>query len=137
MSNTVSVEVTKAEPLVLQGITVTHPERVISEIGQITKGQLAEYYSAVASRMLPQIALHPLSLLRLPVGESISRASSRGTLGKVLGRMCVCSNSKTKRKRTNTYTSRTKEAYWRWFKWAPSNFIHGARRLTRSIVRTA
>jgi bifunctional non-homologous end joining protein LigD len=68
VSRTVSVEVTKAEPLVLRGITITHPERVISEIGHITKGELAEYYSAIASRMLAQIARHPLSLLRCPSG---------------------------------------------------------------------
>jgi bifunctional non-homologous end joining protein LigD len=58
----------KAGPLVLHGITITHPDRVISDIGHITKGELAEYYAAVAPRMLPQIARHPLSLLRCPSG---------------------------------------------------------------------
>ena len=68
MSKTASGEVRKSESLVLHGITITHPQRVISDIGHITKGELAEYYSAVASRMLPQIARHPLSLLRCPSG---------------------------------------------------------------------
>jgi bifunctional non-homologous end joining protein LigD len=54
--------------LVVSGITVTHPDRVISEIGHVTKGELAEYYSAVAPFILPQIAGHPLSLLRCPSG---------------------------------------------------------------------
>jgi len=58
----------KAETLVLQGITITHPGRVISETGHITKGELAEYYAAVAPLMLPQIVRHPLSLLRCPSG---------------------------------------------------------------------
>ena len=54
--------------LVLEGITITHPERVISETGQVTKGELAEYHAAVAPYMLPRIMRHPLSLLRCPSG---------------------------------------------------------------------
>jgi bifunctional non-homologous end joining protein LigD len=54
--------------LVLHGITITHPDRVISETGQITKGDLAEYYAAVAPFMLRRISRHPLSLLRCPAG---------------------------------------------------------------------
>jgi len=59
---------TKAENLVLNGITITHPGRVISDTGHITKGELAEYYVAIAPLMLPQIVRHPLSLLRCPSG---------------------------------------------------------------------
>jgi bifunctional non-homologous end joining protein LigD len=58
----------KAENLVLHGITITHPGRVISETGPITKGELAEYYSTIAPFMLPQIVRRPLSLLRCPSG---------------------------------------------------------------------
>jgi bifunctional non-homologous end joining protein LigD len=54
--------------LELDGITVTHPDRVISETGHITKGELAEYHSAVAAPMLAHIARHPVSLLRCPSG---------------------------------------------------------------------
>lgn len=54
--------------LVLYGIAITHPDRVISDTGHITKGELAEYYAAVAPRMLPRMARHPLSLLRCPSG---------------------------------------------------------------------
>jgi bifunctional non-homologous end joining protein LigD len=69
-------QVKKEEPMptktagnfVLSGITITHPDRVISEIGHITKGELAEYYAGVAARILPQIANRPLSLLRCPSG---------------------------------------------------------------------
>lgn len=49
-------------------VHITHPERVISEIGNITKGELAEYYFAVAPLMLPSIARRPISLLRCPEG---------------------------------------------------------------------
>ena len=61
-------EGTKAKNFVVHGITITHPDRVISNIGQITKGALAEYYAAIASLMLPHIVRHPLSLLRCPSG---------------------------------------------------------------------
>jgi bifunctional non-homologous end joining protein LigD len=54
--------------LVVSGVVITHPERVIFEAGHITKGELAEYYAAVAPLMLPQIVRRPLSLLRCPSG---------------------------------------------------------------------
>ena len=54
--------------LVLYGVSITHPGRVISDAGQVTKGELAEYHAGVASFMLPHIVKHPLSLLRCPVG---------------------------------------------------------------------
>ena len=43
----------KAGSVVLSGIAISHPNRVISETGHITKGELAEYYTAVASLILP------------------------------------------------------------------------------------
>ncbi|HUD54327.1 MAG TPA: DNA ligase D [Terracidiphilus sp.] len=60
----------KANPgiLVLNGINITHPDRVISQAGQITKGELAEYYAGVAPLILPHIINRPLSLLRCPSG---------------------------------------------------------------------
>lgn len=63
-----AIESRKAEKLVLHGVTITHPDRVISDIGHITKGELAEYYAAVAPWILPHIVRHPLSLLRCPSG---------------------------------------------------------------------
>jgi bifunctional non-homologous end joining protein LigD len=54
--------------LLLNGITITHPDRVISEAGHVTKGELAQYYAAVASFILPTIVRRPLSLLRCPTG---------------------------------------------------------------------
>lgn len=54
--------------MIAAGVTITHPERVISETGHITKGELAEYHAAIAPLMLAQIARHPISLLRCPAG---------------------------------------------------------------------
>jgi bifunctional non-homologous end joining protein LigD len=58
----------KANSLTVGGIAITHPDRVISETGHITKGELAEYYSGVAPLLLPRIVRRPLSLLRCPSG---------------------------------------------------------------------
>ncbi|HEY3739203.1 MAG TPA: DNA ligase D [Bryobacteraceae bacterium] len=54
--------------LVLHGVNITHPDRVISETGHVTKGELASYHAAVAPFMLRHVAGHPLSLLRCPSG---------------------------------------------------------------------
>jgi bifunctional non-homologous end joining protein LigD len=58
----------KAGAVVVNGITITHADRVISETGGVTKGELAEYYAAVAAYILPQVVRRPLSLLRCPSG---------------------------------------------------------------------
>ncbi len=58
----------KAGNLLVSGIAITHPDRVISETGHVTKGELAEYYAGVAPFIVPQIARRPLSLLRCPSG---------------------------------------------------------------------
>ena len=63
-----ALKTAKPGNLIVGGITITHPDRVISETGRVTKGELAEYHSAVAPFMLPHIARHPLSLLRCPAG---------------------------------------------------------------------
>ncbi|MEO6923126.1 MAG: non-homologous end-joining DNA ligase, partial [Acidobacteriaceae bacterium] len=51
-------------------VRLTHPDKVLDPASGLTKRQLADYYSAVASRMLPQIAGRPLSLVRCPEGSS-------------------------------------------------------------------
>ncbi|MCS3809744.1 DNA ligase D [Xanthomonas sp. 4461] len=50
------------------GITITHPERVVFPALGISKGDVAEYYRAVAPLVLAEIARRPLSLLRCPDG---------------------------------------------------------------------
>jgi bifunctional non-homologous end joining protein LigD len=56
------------ESIAVSGVTITHPGRVVSELGHVTKGELAEYYAGVAPVLLPGIARRPLSLLRCPSG---------------------------------------------------------------------
>ena len=36
--------------MIAAGVTITHPERVISETGHITKGELAEYHAVRAEQ---------------------------------------------------------------------------------------
>ncbi|MBB3777485.1 bifunctional non-homologous end joining protein LigD [Xanthomonas campestris] len=50
------------------GITITHPERVVFPAAGISKGEVADYYRAVAPLVLAEIARRPLSLLRCPDG---------------------------------------------------------------------
>ncbi|MCC8628854.1 DNA ligase D [Xanthomonas vesicatoria] len=63
----VSVTSKKAAPST-DGVTITHPERVVFPALGISKGDVAEYYRAVAPLVLAEIARRPLSLLRCPDG---------------------------------------------------------------------
>jgi bifunctional non-homologous end joining protein LigD len=54
--------------VVVAGVNITHPDRIISEVGSLTKLDLAEYYATVAPVLLPHIVQRPVSLLRCPAG---------------------------------------------------------------------
>ena len=47
---------------------ITHPEKIMFPEDGITKGDLAEYYEAVAKVMLPHIKGRPLTMERYPAG---------------------------------------------------------------------
>ncbi|HEY6870763.1 MAG TPA: DNA ligase D, partial [Novosphingobium sp.] len=49
-------------------VKITHPDRVIFPDRNLTKGDLAAYYRAVAPLLLPFAARRPLSLVRCPQG---------------------------------------------------------------------
>ncbi len=49
-------------------VAITHPERIVFPKAGITKGEVADYYRAVAPLMLPEIAGRPLSVVRCPDG---------------------------------------------------------------------
>ncbi|MFC0154225.1 DNA ligase D [Xanthomonas dyei] len=57
-----------AAALSTDGVTITHPERVVFPALGISKGEVAAYYRAVAPLVLPEVARRPLSLLRCPDG---------------------------------------------------------------------
>jgi len=51
-------------------IRLTHPTKILDPETGLTKQALADYYWAVADRMLPHIAGRPLSLVRCPEGSA-------------------------------------------------------------------
>lgn len=53
---------------ILQGVTITHPERVIDPASQLRKIDVAQYYEKAAERLLPWLADRPVSLVRVPDG---------------------------------------------------------------------
>jgi bifunctional non-homologous end joining protein LigD len=48
---------------------LTHPEKILDAETQLTKQQLADYYWAISSHMLPHIEGRPVSLVRCPDGS--------------------------------------------------------------------
>lgn len=51
------------------GVRLTSPDRVMYEAQGTTKRDLAEYYKAVAGRLIPHLRDRPLTLLRCPRGH--------------------------------------------------------------------
>lgn len=52
----------------VEGVRITHPERVVFPDSAITKLDLARYYASVGHWLLPQLRGRPLSLVRCPEG---------------------------------------------------------------------
>jgi len=52
----------------IEGIHVTHPDRVLYQDQGVTKRELVDYYLAVADAMLPYVGGRPLALVRCPAG---------------------------------------------------------------------
>ncbi|MEH3106658.1 MAG: DNA ligase D [Sphingomonas fennica] len=53
-----------------RAVQISHPDRVIFPESGITKGQLADYYEAVAEPLLAGLADRPVSLVRCPQGRA-------------------------------------------------------------------
>ena len=49
-------------------LKITHPEKVLFPDDGITKGELAAYYEAIATVMLPHISGRPITMERFPAG---------------------------------------------------------------------
>jgi bifunctional non-homologous end joining protein LigD len=52
----------------LEGVTITHPDRVIDSASGLRKIDVARYYEKAAERLLPWLADRPVSLVRAPDG---------------------------------------------------------------------
>ncbi len=55
-------------PHVTANLKMSHPDKVLDDASGLTKQMLADYYTAVAPRMMPHIADRPLSIVRCPDG---------------------------------------------------------------------
>jgi bifunctional non-homologous end joining protein LigD len=51
------------------GVHLTHPDKVLFPDQGITKGDLADYYTAVADWILPHVVGRPLAVVRCPAGS--------------------------------------------------------------------
>jgi len=52
------------------GVRISNPERIIFPEGNVTKGELADYYRAVGPLMMEWTADRPISLVRCPQGRA-------------------------------------------------------------------
>ena len=60
----------RAGKLIIEGVEISHPDKVIFTDPVVTKGDVARYYAAVATRMLPYVEKRILSIVRCPKGVS-------------------------------------------------------------------
>lgn len=58
------------EPAPHSDVEISHRDRAIFPEAKVTKGDLADYYAAVAPIMLPHMARRPISLVRCPQGRA-------------------------------------------------------------------
>ena len=51
------------------GVRLSSPDKILYPEQGITKGDLADYYVAVAERMLPHVGFRPVTMVRCPAGQ--------------------------------------------------------------------
>ncbi|WP_088225446.1 DNA ligase D [Desulfosporosinus sp. FKB] len=61
---------TNADCIIIEGIKISNPDKVIFADSEITKGDVIRYYSQVAERMLPYVSRRILSIVCCPKGIS-------------------------------------------------------------------
>jgi bifunctional non-homologous end joining protein LigD len=54
---------------VVAGVRLSNPDKVLYPEQGITKGELADYYLAVADWILPHVARRPITIVRCPTGQ--------------------------------------------------------------------
>lgn len=63
---------TKESSILIEGIKITSPDKVIFDDPPIAKAEVVKYYAQVAERMLPYVSHRILSIVRCPKGVSQS-----------------------------------------------------------------
>ena len=66
----IETEAPAAEAAAASPVPISNPSRVIYPEAGLTKGELADYYAAVAPIMLPWAGSRPISLVRCPQGRA-------------------------------------------------------------------
>jgi len=54
---------------IVEGVRLSNPDKILYPEQGITKGELADYYVAVAERMLPHVSNRPITMVRCPTGQ--------------------------------------------------------------------
>ncbi|HEV2748368.1 MAG TPA: non-homologous end-joining DNA ligase [Allosphingosinicella sp.] len=54
---------------IVAGVRLSNPDKILYPDQGITKSELADYYLAVAGRMLPHVAFRPVTMVRCPTGQ--------------------------------------------------------------------
>jgi bifunctional non-homologous end joining protein LigD len=57
------------EERIVEGVRLSNPDKMLYSEQGITKSGLADYYVAVADRMLPHVANRPVTMVRCPTGS--------------------------------------------------------------------
>lgn len=90
---------------VIEGVRLSHPDKLYFDEAGITKRDVALFFAAVAPHMLPHIAGRPLALLRCPDGwrgECFYQKHAPPSLNAAVGRIDVAESSGTG---TGTYAA--------------------------------
>ncbi|WP_167737676.1 non-homologous end-joining DNA ligase [Sphingomonas parva] len=58
-----------SEERFVEGVRLSNPDKILYPEQGITKSDLADYYVAVADRILPHVALRPITMVRCPTGQ--------------------------------------------------------------------
>ena len=53
----------------VEGVRLSNPDKILYPEQGITKADLADYYVAVAERILPHVAFRPITMVRCPTGQ--------------------------------------------------------------------
>jgi bifunctional non-homologous end joining protein LigD len=69
---------------IVEGVRLSNPDKVLWHEQGITKGELADYYVAVAEFMLPHVARRPVTMVRCPTGAEKKCFYQRHTASGVL-----------------------------------------------------
>ena len=59
---------TKGDTAKVDGVVITHPDRVVDSVSGVQKAELAQYYLEIAPWILPHLKLRPVALVRAPEG---------------------------------------------------------------------